>query len=100
MAASAQLLTVLTSLPRPSAAERLPTSPEGTETMDLSRASDPDSGLDGSASCGTLEPPLTSEPPLAENAPLTSEPPLAPLSPLTSESAGGVDETEDPTLAR
>ncbi|QKW06493.1 hypothetical protein HUT18_08845 [Streptomyces sp. NA04227] len=31
------------------------------------------------------EPPLTSEPPLADAAPLTSEPPLADVLPLTSE---------------
>ena len=100
MAASAQLLTVLTSLPHQAAAERLPTSPEGTETMDLSHTCDPDSTLDGSASCGTLEPPLTSEPPLADSAPLTSEPPLAAPTPLTSESTGDPGELTDPTAVR
>ncbi|ATL27807.1 MULTISPECIES: hypothetical protein [Streptomyces] len=49
------------------------------------QVSGPDSGLDGSCSCGCLEPPLTSEPPLADAAPLTSEPPLADAAPLTSE---------------
>ncbi|MDG4865218.1 hypothetical protein P8605_44435 [Streptomyces sp. T-3] len=52
---------------------------------DLSRVSDPDSGLLGSCSCCTLEAPLTSEPSLAAFAPLTSEPPLADAAPLTSE---------------
>lgn len=101
MAASAQLLTVLTSLPSQPAPERLPASPEGTETLDLSHASDPDSGLDGSTSCATLEPPLTSEPPLADSAPLTSEPPLAAESPLTSESTAnpGPQPPEDPLRA-
>lgn len=36
---------------------------------DLSRVSDPDSGLLGSCSCCTLEAPLTSEPSLAAFAP-------------------------------
>ncbi|MEU1146511.1 hypothetical protein ACFYO9_16115 [Streptomyces sp. NPDC005863] len=49
------------------------------------QVSHPDSGLDGSCSCGCIEPPLTSEPPLADAAPLTSEPPLADAAPLTSE---------------
>ncbi|WP_175411986.1 hypothetical protein [Streptomyces sp. TRM64462] len=47
---------------------------------------------------GTLagEPPLTSEPPLADAAPLTSEPPLTDATPLTSEptargTAGGLE---------
>ncbi|WP_030686422.1 hypothetical protein [Streptomyces sp. NRRL B-1347] len=58
--------------------------------------SHPDSGLDGSCSCGCLEPPLTSEPPLADAAPLTSEPPLTDAAPLTSEptstgTAAGLD---------
>ncbi|MGI5528169.1 hypothetical protein ACQEVX_12330 [Streptomyces syringium] len=34
---------------------------------------------------GPAEPPLTSEPPLADATPLTSEPPLATELPLTSE---------------
>ncbi|MFD9910872.1 hypothetical protein [Streptomyces sp. NPDC059063] len=60
------------------------------------QVSHPDSGLDGSCSCGCLEPPLTSEPPLAAAAPLTSEPPLTDAAPLTSEptstgTAAGVD---------
>jgi hypothetical protein len=50
--------------------------------------SDPDSGLDGSCSCGCPEAPLTSEPPLADVAPLTSEPPIAAELPLTSEPTG------------
>jgi hypothetical protein len=37
------------------------------------------------ACCTDVEPPLTSEPPLAAAAPLTSEPPLADAAPLTSE---------------
>ncbi|MFF0747011.1 hypothetical protein ACFYVL_42170 [Streptomyces sp. NPDC004111] len=49
------------------------------------QVSGPDSGLDGSCSCGCAEPPLTSEPPLADAAPLTSEPPLTDATPLTSE---------------
>jgi hypothetical protein len=57
------------------------------EPIDLSGVSDPDSGLDGSCSCGYAEAPLTAEPPLADVAPLTSEPPLAEL-PLTSEPTG------------
>ncbi|APY88301.1 hypothetical protein DCW30_05100 [Streptomyces alfalfae] len=52
---------------------------------DPAQLSGPDSGLDGSCSCGCFEPPLTSEPPLADAAPLTSEPPLADAAPLTSE---------------
>ncbi|MGA4848898.1 hypothetical protein ACOBQB_22570 [Streptomyces sp. G5(2025)] len=60
------------------------------------QVSGPDSGLDGSSSCTCLEPPLTSEPPLADAAPLTSEPPLADAAPLTSEptatgTASGLD---------
>ncbi|MFE3551295.1 hypothetical protein ACFXN2_21760 [Streptomyces kronopolitis] len=47
--------------------------------------SDPDSGLDGSGSFSFVEPPLTSEPPLADAAPLTSEVPIAAELPLTSE---------------
>ncbi|MBB5934932.1 hypothetical protein [Streptomyces zagrosensis] len=47
--------------------------------------SDPESGLDGSGSCGFAEQPLTSEPPLSDAAPLTSEPPLGAELPLTSE---------------
>ncbi|MEU8886576.1 hypothetical protein [Streptomyces sp. NPDC048442] len=49
------------------------------------QVSGPDSGLDGSCACGCAEPPLTSEPPLADAAPLTSEPPLTDAAPLTSE---------------
>lgn len=60
------------------------------------QVSHPDSGLDGSSSFGGLEPPLTSEPPLAEAAPLTSEPSLMDAAPLTSEptstgTAAGLD---------
>lgn len=91
MAASAELLlSALAPIPKP-AGERvpaLPDTPEATETMDLSAASDPDVGLDGSCSCGCTEAPLTSEPPLADVAPLTSEPPLAAELPLTSEPTG------------
>ncbi|MFE5241999.1 MULTISPECIES: hypothetical protein [unclassified Streptomyces] len=48
------------------------------------------------ASSLTIEPPLTSEPPLADATPLTSEPPLAATAPLTSEptapgTAGGLE---------
>ncbi|MFD7237596.1 hypothetical protein ACFWAT_20085 [Streptomyces syringium] len=39
----------------------------------------------GSGSGAPAEPPLTSEPPLADATPLTSEPPLATELPLTSE---------------
>ncbi|MFD7918276.1 hypothetical protein ACFV3R_03485 [Streptomyces sp. NPDC059740] len=47
--------------------------------------SDPDSVLDGTGSFRIVEPPLTSEPPLADAAPLTSESPMAAELPLTSE---------------
>jgi hypothetical protein len=63
------------------------------ESVDLSGVSDPDSGLDGSCSCGCAEAPLTAEPPLADVAPLTSEPPLGEL-PLTSEPTGAGYATE------
>ncbi|MCX5201194.1 hypothetical protein OG897_06935 [Streptomyces sp. NBC_00237] len=50
------------------------------------QVSGPDSVLDGTCACGCgAEPPLTSEPPLADAAPLTSEPPLTDATPLTSE---------------
>jgi hypothetical protein len=49
------------------------------------QVSGPDSGLDDHGACGFAEPPLTSEPPLADAAPLTSEPPLTDATPLTSE---------------
>lgn len=81
MAASAELLAVLTPIPRQVLSK------QGHEPVDLSGVSDPDSGLDGSCSCGCFEAPLTSEAPLADVAPLTSEPPLAEL-PLTSEPTG------------
>ncbi|MFI6350767.1 hypothetical protein [Streptomyces sp. NPDC050560] len=46
------------------------------------------------------EPPLTSEPPLADAAPLTSEPPLADTAPLTSETtATGMAADSDPSVA-
>ncbi|NBE52015.1 hypothetical protein [Streptomyces boluensis] len=85
MAASAQLL--LDALSKRSELRDLP---------DISLVSDPDSGLLGSCSCGCVELPLTSEPPLADAAPLTSEPPLADAAPLTSEptatgTASGMD---------
>nr|WP_240150904.1 hypothetical protein [Streptomyces sp. SID7805] len=47
--------------------------------------SGPDSGLAGAGSFSFAEPPLTSEPPLADAAPLTSEVPIAAELPLTSE---------------
>ncbi|WP_181767434.1 hypothetical protein [Streptomyces albidus (ex Kaewkla and Franco 2022)] len=87
MAASAELLAVLTPLPRQVISKQQVLSKQGHEPVDLSGVSDPDSGLDGSCSCGCFEAPLTSEPPLADVAPLTSEPPLAEL-PLTSEPTG------------
>lgn len=71
MAASAQLL--LEALSKP------------VEPNPLEGISDPDSGLDGSGSYIFSEPPLTSEPPLADAAPLTSETPIAAELPLTSE---------------
>lgn len=58
------------------------------EPVELTGVSDPDSGLDGSCSCGGPDAPLTSEPPLADVAPLTSEPPIAAELPLTSEPTG------------
>ncbi|MCH6160310.1 hypothetical protein [Streptomyces marispadix] len=96
MAASAELLAVLTPLPKQVLSKQQALSKQGHEPVDLSGVSDPDSGLDGSCSCGCFEAPLTSEPPLADVAPLTSEPPLAEL-PLTSEPTGsgfGADTTE------
>ena len=87
MAASAELLAVLTPLPQQVLTNQQVLSKQGHEPVDLSGVSDPDSGLDGSCSCGYFEAPLTSEPPLADVAPLTSEPPLTEL-PLTSESTG------------
>ncbi|MFC7305485.1 hypothetical protein ACFQVC_14790 [Streptomyces monticola] len=85
MAASAQLLL-----------DALSKRPELRDLPDISLVSDPDSGLLGSCSCGCIEQPLTSEPPLADAAPLTSEPPLADAAPLTSEptatgTAAGMD---------
>ncbi|WP_156725071.1 hypothetical protein [Streptomyces apocyni] len=71
---------------------------ETRDLPDLSLVSGPDSGLLGSCSCGCLEPPLTSEPPLADAAPLTSEPPLADAAPLTSEpTATGTASFLDPS---
>ncbi|MFE2226065.1 hypothetical protein [Streptomyces kronopolitis] len=76
MAASAQLLL-----------DALSAKPGGAamETDLYDGLSDPDSGLDGSGSFSFVEPPLTSEPPLADAAPLTSEVPIAAELPLTSE---------------
>ncbi|MGG7573743.1 hypothetical protein [Streptomyces sirii] len=76
MAASAQLLL-----------DALSSKPGGaTVESDLfDGVSNPDSGLDGSGSFSFVEPPLTSEPPLADAAPLTSEVPIAAELPLTSE---------------
>lgn len=67
--------------------------------LDLDGLSDPDSGLDGSSSGDYAEPPLTSEPPLADAAPLTSEPPIGTEAPLTSEptatgTGAGTDSAE------
>ncbi|MDJ0463611.1 hypothetical protein [Streptomyces sp. H27-C3] len=47
----------------------------------------PDAVLDAGFTDPLLlcEPPLTSEPPMADAAPLTSEPPMADAAPLTSE---------------
>ncbi|UGY91439.1 hypothetical protein [Streptomyces gobiensis] len=88
MAATAELL-LSTLVPMPKQAER---SEEGDPSKQilagLSGLSDPDSGLDGSGSCGPVEAPLTSEPPLADVAPLTSESPIAAELPLTSEPTG------------
>ncbi|MET7637856.1 hypothetical protein [Streptomyces sp. NPDC005438] len=67
--------------------EAFPAQPGG-EPLELVGVSDPDSGLEGSASTGYAEAPLTSEPPLADVAPLTSETPLAAELPLTSEPTG------------
>jgi hypothetical protein len=101
VAASAELLAVLTPLPKQVLTKQVLSkqqalSKQGHEPVDLSGVSDPDSGLDGSCSCGCFEAPLTSEPPLADVAPLTSEPPLAEL-PLTSEPTGtgfGTDNSD------
>ncbi|RFU84889.1 hypothetical protein DSC45_05770 [Streptomyces sp. YIM 130001] len=88
MAASAQLLL-----------DALSKRPEPRDLPDLSLVSGPDSGLLGSCSCGCAEPPLTSEPPLADAAPLTSEPPLADAAPLTSEpTATGTASGLDPSV--
>ncbi|GGU56272.1 hypothetical protein GCM10010211_21400 [Streptomyces albospinus] len=76
MAASAQLL--LDAL-----ATKPATAPAEPDLFD--GVSGPDSGLDGSGSFSFAEPPLTSEPPLADIAPLTSEVPIAAELPLTSE---------------
>ena len=77
MAASAELLTALAEIPK-----------QGHEPVAPSGLPDPDSGLDGSCSCGCGDSPLTSEPPLSDVVPLTSEPPLAAELPLTSEPTG------------
>lgn len=89
MAASAELLmSALAPLPQQRALSKL-----GHEPVDLSGVYAPDSGLDGSCTCGCADVPLTSEPPLIDAAPLTSEPPLA-EAPLTSEPAGAGFGTE------
>jgi hypothetical protein len=72
---------------------------EPANPLDLDGLSDPDSGLEGASSSEWAEPPLTSEPPLADTAPLTSEPPLAAELPLTSEptatvTGAGTESTE------
>lgn len=98
MAASAQLL--ISALSKPvgpldshgpksgpayaSASDHTPCT-EPDNPLDRDGLSDPDYGLDGASSSEWAEPPLTSEPPLAETTPLTSEPPLAAELPLTSE---------------
>ncbi|MEU8571157.1 hypothetical protein AB0C51_22905 [Streptomyces pathocidini] len=101
MAASAQLLLSALSKPAGSVDSPCPVDPtcrldhqEPVNPLDLDGLSDPDSGLEGASSSEWAEPPLTSEPPLADTAPLTSEPPLAEL-PLTSEptALGGNTET-------
>lgn len=80
-------MTVSVELPTLSPLRDQVLSKQGHEPVDLSGVSGPDSGLDGSCTCGCAEAPLTSEPPLADVAPLTSEPPLGEL-PLTSEPTG------------
>ncbi|MEV5592549.1 hypothetical protein [Streptomyces sp. NPDC052496] len=92
MAASAQLLLdALSSAPEYPAERVKPSGPEisapekPVEPDLFAGVSDPDSGLDGSGSLCFCEPPLTSEPPLADAAPLTSESPIAAELPLTSE---------------
>ncbi|MDK1474430.1 hypothetical protein QNO07_13540 [Streptomyces sp. 549] len=85
MAASAELLmSALTPLP-----QQVGRAEDGDPSKQiLAGLSGPDSGLDGSFSCGCFEAPLTSEPPLADVAPLTSESPIAAQLPLTSEPTG------------
>ncbi|MFH8405012.1 hypothetical protein ACH4FX_09575 [Streptomyces sp. NPDC018019] len=92
MAASAQLLLdALSAAPEYPAQRGEPAGPrksrpEKPAEPDLfDGVSGPDSGLDGSGSLCFCEPPLTSEPPLADAAPLTSESPIAAELPLTSE---------------
>ncbi|WP_030790999.1 hypothetical protein [Streptomyces sp. NRRL S-920] len=87
MAASANLLLSALSKQVPALTEETPalSARVPAPVRYPGQVSSPDSGLDGSCSCGCLEPPLTSEPPLADAAPLTSEPPLADAAPLTSE---------------
>ncbi|WP_030020582.1 hypothetical protein [Streptomyces monomycini] len=92
MAASAQLLLdALSSAPEYPAERVKPCEPQNFQPEkpvepDLYEGvSGPDSGLDGSGSLCFCEPPLTSEPPLADAAPLTSESPIAAELPLTSE---------------
>ncbi|MFH9420931.1 hypothetical protein [Streptomyces sp. NPDC017529] len=87
MAASAQLLLdALSSAPEYPAERVKPSDSAGPAEPDLfDGVSDPDSGLNGSGSFCFCEPPLTSEPPLADAAPLTSESPIAAELPLTSE---------------
>jgi hypothetical protein len=59
----------------------------------------PDDSGAFSAETAETEPPLTSEPPLADAAPLTSEPPLADAAPLTSEpTATGTAAGTDPSV--
>ncbi|MEE1928362.1 hypothetical protein V1J52_09165 [Streptomyces sp. TRM 70351] len=93
MAASAELLETLAPLPRQQGRAE-----EGDPSKRIfATILGPDSGLDGSCTCGCFEAPLTSEPPLADVAPLTSEPPIAAELPLTSEPTGagfGAEYTE------
>ncbi|GHH87197.1 hypothetical protein GCM10018793_62130 [Streptomyces sulfonofaciens] len=59
----------------------------------------PDDSGAFSAESAESEPPLTSEPPMADAAPLTSEPPLADAAPLTSEpTATGTAAGTDPSV--
>lgn len=58
-----------------------------------------ETGVSSNAEGPASEPPLTSEPPLADAAPLTSEPPLADATPLTSEPTAAGTAAGDPSVA-